>query len=324
MAEHADYIDACIKIVLMDVSIIIVNYNTCILTRNCLKSVFEQTKDIDFEVIVSDNGSKDGSVEMVKTEFPQVILIENDANLGFGAANNRGLKIANGKYIFYLNSDTILLNNAVKIFFDYWENSTEKDKIGALGGNLLNEKGNIIHSYGRFPRAWKEIVMFLRKYSITRIKFLLNILNINYKKNIKKDEVAFKKSKYIGDVEYITGADLFLENKESSFFDERYFLYYEETNLEWYLKERGLRRIIIDGPRIIHLAGKSDSTASDGRLEDYVSFGQIQCDLSRIRFVKYNLSLFCAFILKILLCFFWMLPAFYKKTKKYRKEIWKI
>lgn len=84
----------------MDVSIIIVNYNTKDLTCNCLKSVFEQTEDIDFEVIVSDNGSTDGSVEMIKTEFPQVVLIENRVNLGFGAANNRGLKLAKGKYIF--------------------------------------------------------------------------------------------------------------------------------------------------------------------------------------------------------------------------------
>ena len=75
----------------MDVSVIIVNFNTKELTGNCLRSVFEQTKDIDFEVIVSDNGSTDGSVEMIKTEFPQVVLIENNANLGFGAANNRGL-----------------------------------------------------------------------------------------------------------------------------------------------------------------------------------------------------------------------------------------
>ena len=305
----------------MDVSIIIVNYNTCDLTRNCLKSVFEQTKDIDFEVIVSDNGSKDGSIEMIKTEFPQVILIENNANLGFGAANNRGLKIAKGKFIFYLNSDTILLNNAVKMFFDYWQKTPDKDKIGALGGNLLNEKGEVIHSYGEFPRAWKETIMFLRKYYITRIKYLLNILKINYKRNSKE---SVKKKIYVGDVEYITGADLFLENKESSFFDERYFLYYEETNLEWHLKQKKLRRIIINEPKIIHLAGKSDSTISDGRLDDYVTFGQIQCDLSRIRFVKYNLSIFYAFVLKILLFFFWMHPAFYQKTKKYRSEIWKI
>ena len=103
----------------MDVSVIIVNYNTKELTRNCLKSVFEKTKGVNFEVIVSDNGSTDGSIEMIKSEFPEVILIENNANLGFGAANNRALKIARGKYVFYLNSDTLLLNNAVKIFFDY-------------------------------------------------------------------------------------------------------------------------------------------------------------------------------------------------------------
>ncbi|MGN0729950.1 glycosyltransferase [Treponema sp.] len=101
----------------LDVSIIIVNYNTLELTKNCLKSIFEQTNGILFEVIVSDNGSTDGSIEMIKSEFPQVILIENNANLGFGAANNRGLKIEKGKYIFYLNSDTVLLNKAVKIFF---------------------------------------------------------------------------------------------------------------------------------------------------------------------------------------------------------------
>ncbi|MBR1638758.1 MAG: glycosyltransferase [Treponema sp.] len=68
--------------------------------RNCLKSIFEHTKDIFFEVIVSDNGSTDGSVEMIKTEFPQVVLIENNVNLGFCVANNRGLDIAKGKYIF--------------------------------------------------------------------------------------------------------------------------------------------------------------------------------------------------------------------------------
>lgn len=75
----------------MDVSIIIVNYNTKELIRNCLKSVFEKTSGIEFEVIVSDNGSSDGSIE----EFPQVILLENEENLGFGKANNRALKIAN-------------------------------------------------------------------------------------------------------------------------------------------------------------------------------------------------------------------------------------
>lgn len=113
----------------MDVSVIIVNYNTLDLTRNCLKSIYEQTKDINFEVIVSDNGSVDGSIEMIRQDFPQVVLIENNANLGFGAANNRGLKIARGKYILYLNSDTLLQNNVVKIFYDYWETYENKSEL---------------------------------------------------------------------------------------------------------------------------------------------------------------------------------------------------
>ena len=78
----------------MDVSIIIVNYNTSKFLKNCLLSIYEHTKNIEFEVIVSDNGSSDDSLDMIKTYFPQVILIENNKNLGFGTANNRGLEIA--------------------------------------------------------------------------------------------------------------------------------------------------------------------------------------------------------------------------------------
>ena len=128
----------------MQLSIIIVNYNTKSLLRNCLTSVYDLTSDITFEIIVSDNGSTDGSIEMLKTEFPQVILIENNANLGFGAANNRALDIAKGKYIFYLNSDTVLLNNACKIFYDYWESAQNKDSIGAIGANLLDKDNNVL------------------------------------------------------------------------------------------------------------------------------------------------------------------------------------
>ena len=84
----------------MQVSIIIVNYNTKDFLRDCLKSVIEQTQELEYEIIVSDNGSTDGSLQMLAKEFPQVQVIANDQNLGFGAANNKALSIANGKYIF--------------------------------------------------------------------------------------------------------------------------------------------------------------------------------------------------------------------------------
>lgn len=301
----------------IEVSIVIVNYNTYRLIQNCLKSVYEQTKDIDFEVIVSDNGSIDGSIEMIKQEFPQVILIENNANLGFGAANNRGLKLAKGKYIFYLNSDTILLNNAVKAFYDFWEKSSEKDKIGALGANLLNGEGEITHSYGRFPRVWNEIRMMIRRIIITDIKLILKLLCIDYRKY--KNKVVY--SKHIGEVEYITGADLFVKNNDFAYYDERFFLYYEETNMQWQMMKNGLKRLIIDGPQIIHLEGGSDKKTKDGNIEDYISFGTIQSDLSRIKFFKYNVSYFYSRVLKVLLFLFWVKPGLYKKTKLYRNKL---
>lgn len=180
-----------------DVSVIIVNYNTKELVKNCLTSVFVHTSGINFEVIVSDNGSSDGSVKMIKESFPQVVLVENGMNIGFGAANNRGLQVAKGKYIFYLNSDTVLLNNAIKIFFDYWENATNKDCIGALGGVLLNDKLQETHSSGYFPNY----------RLIFRSLFLSFLDSIGLKKKIKEflNIKIFQKK---GCVDYITGADL--------------------------------------------------------------------------------------------------------------------
>ena len=95
----------------MDVSIIIVNWNTKDLLRACLASVFGQTQGIGYEVIVVDNDSSDGSAEMIRAEFPLVRLIVNEENRGFAAANNQGIAIASGRYVLLLNSDTVVYNN---------------------------------------------------------------------------------------------------------------------------------------------------------------------------------------------------------------------
>ena len=243
----------------LDVSIIIVNYNTKELTRNCLKSVFEQTKDILFEVIVSDNGSNDGSIEMIKSEFPQVVLIENNANLGFGAANNRGLKMAKGKYIFYLNSDTVLLNNAVKIFFDYWENFPEKGKIGALGCVLQDEKGNLIHSGGEFPKYKSVCKERFSELVHSYAKYLLLKIHLERLYQISRKEIKSERG-IPGEVDYVTGADLFMLNDSFAEFDERFVLYYEETDLQKNLRNQtGKKSLLISQPKIIHLLHKGRS-----------------------------------------------------------------
>jgi len=303
----------------MDVSIIIVNYNTCEITKNCLTSIYEKTKEINFEIIVSDNGSKDGSIEMIRTGFPEVSLIENNANLGFGTANNRALAVAKGKYVFYLNSDTILLNNAVKIFFDHWENAVDKDTIGALGANLLDTQGHIIHSYGGFPdidSVMKDTIKAL--YGTSK----LTLLNVLFRKQISSYNQNSSKKKILGEVDSIIGADLFLKNDEHAYFDEHYFMYCEETDLQYRLARQGKKRLLIDGPEIIHLNGASSKKEMPDTVRIFSTFSFINYNLSRIYFFrKHGVNRFKIFILKTALFFIWLNPLLFSKTKQYIPEL---
>ncbi|MBR2361302.1 MAG: glycosyltransferase family 2 protein [Spirochaetaceae bacterium] len=304
----------------MDVSVIIVNYNTKDLLRNCLESVFTQTQGIQFEVIVSDNGSEDGSQDMVRELFPQVILIENNANLGFGSANNRGLDHAQGKYIFYLNSDTVLLNNAVKIFFDYWENFPDKESLGALGANLLDADMEVIHSYGTFPGYRLSLVQLFSMLVSNGMLSLFQLLHVSpafLARGIHRADF------FVGAVDYVTGADLFLLNDANARFDEDFFLYFEEADLQRRIAAQGKIRLVIDGPLIQHLCGGSvDESISIKRKG---SFSRIQFEISRIRFLKKygnNPVLHC--LVKGLVTLLWINPFLIKNTGRYIPEIWKI
>jgi len=94
----------------MDVSIILVSYNTKDLTRDCIKSIYEKTQDVSYDIFVVDNASSDGSQQMIKEEFPDVKLIESLENLGFGRANNIAIKQSDAKYCFLLNTDTVFID----------------------------------------------------------------------------------------------------------------------------------------------------------------------------------------------------------------------
>jgi len=294
----------------INVSVIIVNYNTKSLLQNCLTSVYSQTKDLNFEIIVSDNGSVDGSVEMIKEKFPNVILIENNANLGFGAANNRGLKIAQGKYILYLNSDTELKNNAIKYFYDYWEKHSEEN-LGGLGCNLLDGNGAYAHSFGDLPNTKKFIFEPIRFFITSLVKsfFMLTLRRIP---NRFITKTSF--TKYVGKVGYITGADLFLKNDENAYFDERYFMYYEESDLELNLHKKGLEMRIIEEPEIFHLEKGSDK----GKIQ--YSYSSIFNEISRIKYYKKNGNSFakvCIPFVKGFVILTWLNPYYFPKTKKY-------
>ena len=132
----------------MDVSIIIVNYNTYDVTKNCIESIFQYTHNIDFEVILVDNNSKDESYSIFSKDN-RIIYLYQETNWGFGKANNIGYKQAKGKYLFLLNSDTLFKSNAVKEFYDFMESCSSN--IACIGTILKDLNNNNIHSYGNFP-----------------------------------------------------------------------------------------------------------------------------------------------------------------------------
>lgn len=132
----------------MDLSIIIINWNTRDMLRDCLNSVFENAPTCAYEIIVVDNASSDGSQAMVEAEFPSVRLIENDVNLGFAAANNRAIKMSDGEFFLLLNSDTLVHDDVLQQSYEYIRDNTA---VGAMGCRVLNRDGSLQHSTSLFP-----------------------------------------------------------------------------------------------------------------------------------------------------------------------------
>ena len=112
----------------MDISIIIVNWNTRDLLCNCIESVYNTVRDVSYEIIVVDNASLDGSVSILQKAYPQVKIIQNEENRGFGAANNQAMRIMKGEYALLLNSDTVLTENAVNELFTFLETHQERSE----------------------------------------------------------------------------------------------------------------------------------------------------------------------------------------------------
>ncbi|MDD4178589.1 MAG: glycosyltransferase family 2 protein [Candidatus Margulisbacteria bacterium] len=136
---------------MIDLSIIIVNYNGEKLLRECLYSVYENTKKLSFEVIMVDNNSTDNSVQLVSREFPEVKIIRSKENLGFSRGNNKGLDIYQGRYALLLNTDTVVKDRALDKLVEFMDRNI---KAGACGPKLLNQDGTPQHQGGLFNRRF--------------------------------------------------------------------------------------------------------------------------------------------------------------------------
>ena len=232
-----------------DVSIIIVNYNTYGLVLQCIESVIKNTSNILYEIIVVDNNSPNREIEDLNKVFPQVKLILNNDNSGFGIANNIGNKVANGKFIFLLNSDTIVLDNSI---YELYKFMSENPHVGACGGNLYDEKFKPATSFTRFmPSILSDIDYFF--YNIYS-KFLYG-KDLNY--CYGESPILIRGN--------ISGADLMISKHvfdELGGFDESFFMYYEETDLLFRIRAINYKTYIVPSSKIIHLEGASEALKS--------------------------------------------------------------
>lgn len=233
----------------MDVSIIIVNYNTYNLVIDCIESIIAKTRQVEYEIIVVDNNSPNRDIEKLNDNFPTVKLILNNENLGFGTANNIGSRKAKGKYLFLLNSDAYLIDNTIYSFFVYMESELKCPSIIACGASLLNSEFDETVSAGNFPSLFQEFSDLGFRH------FYKNY----YNKNLSLAFSAEGKSQLF-EVDYICGANIFI-NKDVFLdfkgFDEDFFMYFEETDLFFRLNKEGFKSVILPKLNIVHLEGGS-------------------------------------------------------------------
>lgn len=225
----------------MDISIVIVNWNTRALLLDCLASVFALVREMRFEVFLVDNASSDGSVEAVREQYPQVNIIQNEKNLGFAAANNKALRIMQGKYALLLNTDTVLTEGSLATLLRYMENHEE---VGMACGQLLNADGSKQNSIANFP----SLLGLLCNETVLRLLF--------------PRRFPSKRQEYTEpiEVESCIGACLMVRKAAMDavgLLDERYFFFMEETDWAFAMHKAGWKSCFVPDARIYHLQGQS-------------------------------------------------------------------
>jgi len=243
----------------VDLTITMLSFNSRDITRQALKSIYKNTKDISFEIIVADNGSNDGSVDMIKKEYSEVILIRNSRNLGFAMAHNMAMQRAKGRYILVLNNDVLFLDNAAKKMIEVMQ---AWPRAGALGPRILNPDGSYVPSasYRQFPprillgiTILNHVFPFVHYLPLEWLRTKLGFI-------LGKVHGKFLKPTITERVEWVDGASvLFCRDalEETGLFDEQFFFDMEIGDLLYRIRQKGWEVVYDPGNKIIHLGGYS-------------------------------------------------------------------
>ena len=248
-------------------SIIIVNWNNKDILRDCLNSIYHTHNVSKYEIIVVDNHSEDNSVELIKDEFSDVMLIKNNENLGFAGANNQGIKISRGNYILLLNNDTVVTNTYC---FDRMIEYMKKNlQVGILGCKLLYPDGSLQSSGEKFPSAWKT--------------FKSQILFTSTWKRLEKNKQEgnnFKK------VDFVCGACLMTRKEildKVGLLKKEYFMYGEDVEFCYRVRKAGYEIGVLTNENIIH----SHSKSTEKNLTEML-YHSITNDLKNVRMLHHS------------------------------------
>ncbi len=231
----------------INVSVCIVNWNTKYLLQQCVKSIREKTGGLTYEIIIVDNNSQDDSIQMVKRDYPECVIIESKKNLGFAKGNNEAVKKASGKYILYLNPDTELITNAICGMYLFLEKNKD---FGAVGCKLVGSDGQIQFTCARtFPTPFNQfsfLTMLDRLFPQSR---RLSTVEMNYWDHADSREV-----------DCLSGACI-LARKEVidtlNGFDEKFFMYAEDVDLCYRIRKESWKIYYLAEESIFHHEGAS-------------------------------------------------------------------
>lgn len=223
------------------VSIIILNYNTSGLVKNCIKSIYKHIGNLEHEIIVIDNDSADKIGEMLKKRFPSVRFYKTGKNLGYGGGNNLGIKKAVGKYLVILNPDTVIIDKTFEKIYNFMDKDSS---IGVIGPRLVSPNGETQHTRCRFPDFMMPI------YRRTQLKNIKYIKNKIYKYTTR--DVPYSKTT---DTDWVFGAFLFIRKSAIDvvgMFDEDFFLGFEDADLCKRFWDNNYRVVYFSDTKVIH------------------------------------------------------------------------
>jgi GT2 family glycosyltransferase len=249
----------------MDVSIIIISYNTRELTLACLRSVYQQTRDVAFEVIVLDNASSDGSADAIAAGFPQTRLIRLEKNVGFARGNNLAAVDAQGDFFLLLNPDTEIMDAAVQKVVAFARNRRTPT---ITGGRTFFADGSLNYNscHGRLT-PWSAFCMGMGLSSVFRRSWLFD-----------PESLGCWKRDTVRKVDAVTGCFLLIDRhlwKKLNGFDESFFMYGEDTDLCLRAWQTGASCVIFPDARLIHHGGQSEKVRADKMLRLFRAKGQL-------------------------------------------------